>query len=145
MFKHILVPVDGSSTSIQAVEKAASLAKVFDSQVTTVFVIDPYPFTGVGTDFASGQTEYLEAANAEAKQAIAEATASLNAAGVKNNATILESHVPWRGIVEYAVKDGIDLIVIGSHGRTGLEKLVLGSTTQRVLGHVKIPVLVVRD
>ncbi len=73
MFKHILVPVDGSSTSAQAVQKAAALAKVFASQVSTVFVIDPYPFTGVGTEFAYGQTEYLEAANAEAKQAIATA------------------------------------------------------------------------
>lgn len=145
MFKHILVPVDGSSTSVQAVQKAAALAKVFGSRVSTVFVIDPYPFTGVGTEFAYGQTEYLQAANAEAKQAIATATASLDAAGVKSTAEILESHTPWRGIVEYAQQQAVDLIIMGSHGRSGLEKLVLGSTTQRVLSNVTIPVLVVRD
>ena len=54
MFKHILVPVDGSETSLQAVSKAAELAKVFNSEVTAVYVLDPYPFTGVGADFAYG-------------------------------------------------------------------------------------------
>ena len=70
MFKHILVPVDGSSTAQLAVEKAIGLAKAFDSRVTAIFVIDPYPFTGVGTDFAYGQAEYLSAATAEANAAI---------------------------------------------------------------------------
>jgi nucleotide-binding universal stress UspA family protein len=145
MYKHILVPVDGSPTSLHAVDQAIAQAKAFGSRVSTVFVIDPYPFTGVGTDFAYGQTNYLEAANAEAKQAVDAAKARLDAAGVPCDTAILESHVAWRGIVEHAVKGGMDLIVMGSHGRSGLEKLMLGSTTQRVLGHVKIPVLVVRD
>ena len=145
MFKHILVPVDGSPTSAQAVDKAIALAKVFASHVSIVFVIDPYRFTGVGTDFAYGQTEYLEAATAEAKKAVATAQASLEAAGIANSALVIESHAAWRGIVERAQQDGVDLIVMGSHGRSGLEKLVLGSTTQSVLGHVKVPVLVVKD
>ena len=145
MFKHILVPVDGSPTSAQAVDKTIALAKVFGSEVSTVFVIDPYPFTGVGTEFAYGQTEYMEAATAEAKQAVAAAQARLDAAGVKSSGAIIESHAAWRGIVEHAQVDGIDLIVMGSHCRSGLEKLVLGSTTQSVLGHVKIPVMVVKD
>ncbi len=145
MFKHILVPVDGSSTALHAVHKARDLAKVFGSRVSTVFVIDPYPFTGVGTDFAYGQTEYLQAANAEARQAISAATDSLNAAGVNNSAEVLEAHLPWRGIADYAKQQGVDLIIMGSHGRSGLEKLVLGSTTQRVLANVTIPVLVVRE
>jgi nucleotide-binding universal stress UspA family protein len=70
MFKNILVPVDGSATAQLAVEKAIGLAKAFDSRVTAIFVIDPYPFTGVGTDFAYGQAEYLSAATAEANAAI---------------------------------------------------------------------------
>ena len=70
MFKHILVPVDGSPTSQLAVEKAIGLAKVFGSRVSAIFVIDPYPFTGIGTDFAYGQAEYLSAATAEANAAI---------------------------------------------------------------------------
>ena len=70
MFKHILVPVDGSDTAQMAVDKATALAKAFGSQVTVIYVIDPYPFTGVGTDFAYGQAEYLSAATAEANAAI---------------------------------------------------------------------------
>lgn len=145
MFKHILVPVDGSSTSQLAVEKAVGLAKAFGSRVTAIFVIDPYPFTGVGTDFAYGQAEYLSAATAEANAAIASAKATIEKAGVAVDATVIEAHAAWRGVVQAAESAQADLIVMGSHGRSGLEKLVLGSVTQAVLSHTHLPVLVVRD
>lgn len=144
MFKHILVPVDGSSTAQLAVDKAISLAKAFDSRVTAIFVIDPYPFTGVGTDFSYGQTEYLSAATAEANAAIKIAKTALEQAGVNVNTSVIESHAAWRGVVQAAQAMQADLIVIGSHGRSGLEKLVLGSVTQAVLSHTLLPVLVVR-
>ena len=145
MFKHILVPIDGSATAQLAVNKAIALAKAFGSQVTAIYVIDPYPFTGVGTDFAFGQGEYLNAATAEANAAINAAKKALAAAGVSVQASVIEAHTVWRGIVESAVAMQTDLIVIGSHGRSGLEKLVLGSVTQAVLSHTHLPVLVVRD
>ena len=71
MFKHILVPIDGSPTSELAVDKAIGLARAFDSAVTTIYVVDPYPFTGVGADFAYGQGQYLNAAKASAWVALA--------------------------------------------------------------------------
>lgn len=145
MFKHILVPVDGSSTAKLAVEKAIGLAKAFDGRVTAIFVIDPYPFTGVGTDFAYGQAEYLSAATAEANAAISEAKAAFEGAGVRVDTSVIEAHAAWRGVVEAADSVQADLIVMGSHGRSGLEKLVLGSVTQAVLSHTRLPVLVVRD
>ncbi|MFZ3082515.1 universal stress protein [Rhodoferax ferrireducens] len=145
MFKHILVPVDGSPTAQLAVEKAIQLAKAFDSRVSTIFVIDPYPFTGVGTDFAYGQAEYLSAATAEANAAVKAAKAAFMDAGVSVEASVIESHTAWRGVVKAAESMQADLIVMGSHGRSGLEKLVLGSVTQAVLSHTKLPVLVVRD
>ena len=145
MFKHILVPVDGSSTSQLAVEKAVGLAKAFGSRVTAIFVIDPYPFTGVGTDFAYGQAEYLSAATAEANAAIAAAKATIEKAGVTVDTSVIEAHAAWRGVVQAAESAQADLIVMGSHGRSGLEKLVLGSVTQAVLSHTRLPVLVVRD
>ncbi len=145
MFKHILVPIDGSATAQLAVDKAIALAKAFGSQVTAIYVIDPYPFTGIGTDFAYGQAEYLSAATAEANAAIKAAKTALEAAGVPVQASVIEAHTVWRGIVESAVSMQTDLIVIGSHGRSGLEKLVLGSVTQAVLSHTHLPVLVVRD
>ena len=145
MFKHILVPVDGSSTSLLAIEKAIGLAKAFGSQVTTIFVIDPYPFTGIGTDFAYGQAEYLSAATAEANAAIKTATDAFQAAGVSVKSSVVEAHAAWRGVIETAKSLQADLIVMGSHGRSGLEKLVLGSVTQAVLANTKLAVLVVRD
>jgi len=146
MFKHILIPVDGSQTSMQAVARAAQLAKVFDSAVTALYVIDPYPFTGVGADFAYGQAQYLNAATTEAGNALDAARTSLTQAGVTAvNTMIGEEHAVHEGIARAVESTGADLIVMGSHGRRGLEKLVLGSVTQRVLGVVHVPVLVVRD
>lgn len=145
MFKHILVPVDGSETAQMAVHKAIGLAKAFGSQVTAIYIIDPYPFTGVGTDFAYGQAEYLSAATAEANAAIKLAKETLADAGVAAESSVVEAHTVWRGIVQAANSLGADLIVIGSHGRSGLEKLVLGSVAQAVLSHSQLPVLVVRE
>jgi len=145
MFEHILVPVDGSETAKKAVSKASGLAKAFGSRVTIVYVIDPYPFTGVGTDFAYGQADYLSAATAEANAAINFAKDALTKEGVKVDSSVIEAHTVWRGIVEAGAALEIDLIVMGSHGRSGIEKLVLGSVAQAVLSHTKLPVLVVRD
>lgn len=145
MFKHILVPVDGSETAQMAVDKATSLAKAFDSRVTVIYVIDPYPFTGVGTDFAYGQAEYLNAATAEANDAVKAAKQSFTDAGITVDSSVVEAHTAWRGIVEAGDSMQADLIVMGSHGRNALEKLVLGSVAQAVLSHTKLPVLVVRD
>ena len=145
MFKHILVPVDGSETSTKAVVKAVGLAKAFGSVVTVLYVIDPYPFTGVGADFAYGQAQYLSAATAEANQALDEAKKVFEGAGVQVNTLLGEGHAVHEGIGRVLSSVDADLIVMGSHGRRGLEKLMLGSVTQRVLGVVHVPVLVVRD
>lgn len=144
MFKHILAPVDGSETSMAAVDKAIGLAKAFDCPLSVVYVIDPYPFTGVGAEFAYGQDQYLSAARAEARAALDGAAERVKAAGARGDTRVVESHAIWRGIMEAAEATGADLIVIGSHGRRGLERLVLGSVTQSVLAHSKITTLVVR-
>jgi nucleotide-binding universal stress UspA family protein len=145
MFKHILIPVDGSETAQKAVEKAAGLAKAFGSAATVIYVIDPYPFTGLGSDFAYGQAEYLSAATAEAEQAIQAAKQLLEQSGVVPQTRVVEEQAAWRGILEAAKTTGADLIVMGSHGRHGIEKIVLGSVAQRVLSHSHLPVFVVRD
>lgn len=145
LFKHILVPVDGSKPSMLAARKAAELAKEFGSVVTAVYVVDPYPFTGVGADFAYGQSQYLSAATAEANAALDEVKAIMEEAGVTVTTVVGEGHAVHDGIVRVMESAGADLIVMGSQGRRGLEKLMLGSVTQRVLGAVRIPVLVVRE
>src|SRR5574344_605454 len=139
MFKHILVPVDGSATSMQAVGKA------FGSEVTAVYVLAPYPFTGVGADFAYGQAQYLSAATAEANKALEDVKKLLDEAGVTSKTLVGEGHAIHEGSVRVGENVGADLIVMGSHGRRGLEKLVLGSVAQRVLQAAHVPVLVVRS
>ena len=110
MFKHILVPVDGSATAQMAVQKAIGLAQVFGSRVTAIFVIDPYPFTGVGTDFAYGQAEYLNAATAEANLAIKATKTAFEQAGVKVDTSVVESHAAWRYTVMSGLIPAIPLI-----------------------------------
>jgi nucleotide-binding universal stress UspA family protein len=95
MFKHILVPVDGSPTAQLAVGKAIGLARAFGSRVTAIFVIDPYPFTGVGADFAYGQAQYLTAAHAEAQATLKLTSDALAQSGVPFDTSVVESHAPW--------------------------------------------------
>lgn len=145
MFKHILLPADGSDNANRAIEKALAIARAFQSQVTAIYVVDPYAFSGVGSDFAYGQAEYLSAAAAEARVALAQASQAFEAAGVAIATALVEAHSVHKGILAKAQEVGADLIVMGSHGKRGLEKLVLGSVTSQVLSHAHLPVLVVRD
>lgn len=145
MFKHLLLPADGSDNAQRALQKAVAIARAFDSRITAIYVVDPYAFTGVGADFAYGQAEYLSAAAAEAKAALAQAAAACAAAGVPVETALVEAHSIHKGILNKAKEVGADLIVMGSHGKRGLEKLVLGSVTAQVLSHAHLPVLVDRD
>jgi nucleotide-binding universal stress UspA family protein len=144
MFNHILVPIDGSETSMLAVSKASGLALAFGSRITLIHVVDNYPFIGVGADYALGQNEYLAAAVNGANAALARGVAALAAEGLHSDQRVIDGHVVHEGIVDTATAIGADLIVMGSNGRTGLEKLLLGSVTQRVLQDAKVPVLVVK-
>ncbi len=145
MFKHILVPADGSDNAHRAIAKAIGLAQAFKSKVSVIYVIDPYAFTGVGTDFAYGQAEYLASATAEGNEALRVAREAFEVAGLESSTAVVEGHSVYKGILESAADLGADLIVMGSHGRRGLQKLMLGSVTSQVLSHAHLPVLVVRD
>ena len=145
MFEHLLVPVDGSETAMMAVDKAVGLAKAFGSQVTLASVVDNYPFTGLGGAYVFGQAEYVTAAKANANAALDKAQAVFQGQGVATTRQVIEEHVIHEGILASARAAGADLIVMGSHGRHGLEKLLLGSVTLRVLARLLVPVLVVRQ
>jgi nucleotide-binding universal stress UspA family protein len=144
MFQHILLPIDGSESASAAVEKAIDIAQAFRATITPIFVIDPYPFTGVGMNYGYGQDQYLEAARADAAAAITSVQARFDAAGITVRPRVVEAHSTWRGIIDTAREEKADLIVMGSHGRRGLEKLVLGSVAQSVLAHASISTLIVR-
>ena len=145
MFNHILTPIDGSPGSLASLEQVIAMARAFDAEVTVVYVVDPYPFTGVGTEFAYGQDEYLNAARAEGRAALDLAAKQLEEANVKFDTRVVESHAIWRGVTDVLDETGADLVVMASHGRSGLERLLLGSVTQSVLAHTKVATLVVRQ
>lgn len=144
MFKSILVPVDGSIASNDVIEKAAAIARAFNSKVTVVCVIDMYAFAGLGMDAAYGQAEYMTAASNEANHAVSHAKQFFEAAGMTAGTSVVEGQVIYKTILETAALVEADLIVMGSHGRKGLEKLVLGSVAAQVLSHAHLPVMIVR-
>lgn len=147
MFKHLLVPVDGSATSDQAIAQALAIAQAFASSVSLIYVVDPYAFAagGIGGDFFYGQTEYLDAATTQGGEAIAAAKQIFDAHGINAVGSVVEGQPIYRAILDSAESVNADLVVMGSHGRRGLEKLVLGSVTAQVLAHAHLSVLVVRE
>ena len=144
-YQHILVPVDGSETSFAAVKEAASVAKAFNSKVTAVCVLAVDPFVAV--EFVNTDqfiNDYVMKAKEEIQQILEQAKALFAQEGVEVETQILEGQTVHKVIVEAAVDFQADLIVIGSHGRKGFKKLLLGSVTQAILGEGTVPVLVVR-
>ena len=145
MFSHILVPIDGSAASNQAIEKAVAMAQAFKSHVSLVSVIDMFAFAGMGMDAGYGQVEYIKAATDQAEAAIRDAKVIFDAAGVNLSTSVIEGQVIYQNIIDAATSSNADLIVMGSHGRKGLEKLVLGSVAAQVLAHTHLPVMIVRQ
>lgn len=149
MYKHILVPTDGSALSDKAVAAAIKLAKLAGARITAFHAIEPYPLQGAYAAEASGvaelQPEIFAQRSAEYAKRVLDAVASAAAAANVQCATrSATSRSASQAIIEEARKENCDLIVMASHGRRGLEGFLLGSETQKVLTHSTIPVLVYR-
>ena len=144
MFKKILVPTDGSATAQSAAATAAQLAKTQGAQIVGVYVIDPFPYIGIGDASAAGMQAYLAEAKSAAGQALAALGAVCAAEGVPFVGDTIERNVVYEGVIETATAEGCDLIVMASHGRQGVKALILGSVAQKVLTHAKMPVLIVK-
>ena len=144
MFKKILVPTDGSDIARKAVVTAAQLAKNQGAQVVGVYVIDPFPYIGIGDASAAGLQAYLAEAKNVAGQALDTCAQVCQAEGVPFAGDTIERNVVYEGVIETAEAEGCDLIVMASHGRRGVAALLLGSETQRVLIHSTLPVLIVK-
>jgi nucleotide-binding universal stress UspA family protein len=145
MFKHILVPTDGSDLSRKAVLYGVQLAKESGAKVTSLTVTDPYRVATMDTVLIPvDEEEYAEQSRRLAERAMEQVKMAAEAAGVPCE-TIREIHdQPYRAIIDAAHALGCDLIVMASHGRRGISALLLGSETVKVLTHSTIPVLVYR-
>jgi len=150
MFKHILFPTDGSPLSGVALAKAALLARVLASKFTAITVVGGYRPVFESTEgFLMPEMKMLrkrfeEEEAARATKILDEVKKIAAGLGVECAAVIATSDLPYRAIIEQAEKSGCDLIVMASHGRRGLEGVLIASETLKVLTHSKIPVLVCR-
>ncbi len=146
MFKHILLATDGSAASENAAQLAVDLAHTHGARLTAVYVVDPYPFLSIGQTNPLGFQSYMAAAQQHAAEAHAKVAALCSQGGesVVLQARMVENVAAASGIVQLAANEGADLIVVGSRGRSGIARLMLGSVASRVVAESPVPVLVAR-
>jgi nucleotide-binding universal stress UspA family protein len=144
VFRHILIPTDGSLLSSAAVESGVALARDAGAKVTVLAVVEPVQLwwteSGQLADSKTGQSPASE----EISLHLADAERKAKAQGVPCTVLQVAHEHPYRAIVDTAKKSGCDLIAMASHGRRGVNALVVGSETTKVLTHSSIPVLVYR-
>jgi nucleotide-binding universal stress UspA family protein len=148
MFRKILLPTDGSPLALKAVRAAARLAREQRAPLVAFHVTlegTPSIFSG-GTVYASGVLgrQYERLLKKQANDALAAVEAEARRAGVAVKCMHRIARHPWRAILAAARGQGCDLIIMSSHGRSGLQRMLLGSETAKVLAHATLPVLVYR-
>lgn len=147
MFKHILVPTDGSALSESTVARAVSFARDAGARITFFYAQPDFPMPIYGEGALIDPTtpeQFAKSASLEAERILESAKSAADAAGVLADTDTLVNDVPYEGIISAAERHGCDLIFMASHGRRGIAGLLLGSETQKVLTHSNTPVLVYR-
>lgn len=148
MFKHILLPVDGSRLALKGAKAGIRLAKALRARVTAVYVIPPFmPFAyGDAAVYvpALSPLEYRKATEQGARKALAVVEAEAKKARVRCKSRFVTAVQTYDGILRAVRSARCDAIAMASHGRSGLAGVLLGSETTRVLAHSKVPVLVLR-
>ncbi|HZP94032.1 MAG TPA: universal stress protein [Burkholderiales bacterium] len=145
MYKHILLPTDGSALSRKAVKAGVAFAKAIGARVTGFYSPEQYEVLSYGEYFPPdlmSRTEWDKRGRQTAEKFLAFVEKEAKARRVPYQGFFLASLAPWQAIVEAANKKKCDLIYMASHGRTGLSGLLLGSQAAKVLAHSKVPVLV---
>jgi len=145
MFKHILIPTDGSDLSKMAVTQGVKLAKEINAHITGLTVTMPFHFFAMdGMQIADTAEQYAQDSKALAMRNLQVIRDAASAAGVECELMHRVSEHPYEEIVQAAQDQGCDVIFQASHGRRGMRALIMGSETHKVLTHTKIPVLVFR-
>ena len=146
MFKHILFATDGSSASEHASQMAINMARAHGSHLTVVYVIDPYPYMGGNEMNIVGFESYMESGRKHAERAFAHINhlASVGGAPIQVKTRLVEDSSVVKAILKTAEDEHAKLIMLGSHGRGGLEKLLVGSVAAKVVAHSTKPVMVIR-
>ena len=147
MYQRILVPTDGSALSKKAVNSAIEQAAATGAELVALYVVPRYPmsyFEG-GISVSNSEVARTEKQWTEKGQAVVdEVQRAAKAGGVKAKGVLARSNLVAESVISTAKKHKCDLIVMASHGRKGIKRVLLGSETQHVLTHSKLPVLVLR-
>jgi nucleotide-binding universal stress UspA family protein len=141
MYKHILIPTDGSDLSYDAIEHGIALAKAVGARVTALTVTEPFYVSAFEPSMVEQYKKHIAAL---ATKHLDAAKNAASASGVPCETMRLEHEQPFQAIIDAAESQGCDVIVMASHGRRGISAIVLGSETVKVLTHSPIPVIVVR-
>lgn len=145
MFRTILLATDGSPASDHAAELAVGLARTHQARLVVLYVVDPYPYLGIGEASAVGFQAYMASAYEHAAGAHGRVQALCSAGpAVDIHLRRIEDAGAPEGILQAAKDEGADLVVVGSHGRSGLQRLMVGSVAARVVAQSPVPVLVAR-
>ena len=145
MYRHLLLPTDGSPLSVHAVEQGLELAASLGARVTILTVVEPfYSFAAEPEHFGETRDRYEKHARQAARAILDSAIEKARARSVEAEMKLIGSEHPDQAIISTATSLGCDLIAMASHGRRGVNALLLGSVTQKVLTHSRLPVLVLR-
>ncbi len=146
MFKHILLATDGSKLSDHAIRMGVQLAKAVNAKVTGFHVMPEFHVFTYKTEMLEDtKREFAEDSKAHAAQYLSVVETAAKTAGVTCDVASVTHDHPYEAIIKVAKQRGCDLIVMASHGRKGVQAVLLGSETQKVLTHSHIPVLVCRQ
>src|SRR5215471_2352368 len=148
MYRHILIPTDGSALAEKAVTHGLSLAKSLAAKVTAIVVEEPFNVYGVPESrlrqMPEAFAQYTEEIKKHAAKVLSHVVEAAKTAGVSCDTVQIEHYHPYEAIITTAKDRGCDLIVMATHGRSGVSAILLGSVTNKVLSHTTIPVLVCR-
>ena len=145
MFKHVLLPTDGSKLSDDAVRLGVELAKTVNAKITGFYAMPEFHVFTYKTEMLEDtKREFVKDSKAHAAQYLSAIEAAAKAAGVPCDIASVTHDHPYEAIIRTAKQRGCDLIVMASHGRKGVQAVLLGSETQKVMAHSPIPVLVCR-
>jgi nucleotide-binding universal stress UspA family protein len=146
MYQSIVVAADGSTLSERAVASAGALAKALGAKLTMVTVTEQMPtFAAAEIGWSVPATVYDDIRRANSDRAKTILRAAQGISGIDADAVHIEEQVPYQGILDAAGRVEADLIVMGSHGHRGIERLILGSQAAKVLSLATIPVLIVKS
>lgn len=141
-YRNIVIATDGSENSLRAISYGIEIAKLSGATVHALYVIDTTSFSSIPMD--AGWEAMYDTLREEGEKAISEVKERGNVSGVEVREVLLEGH-PSNEIVDFAEKNNADLIVVGTLGKSGLDRFLMGSVAEKVVRGSKVPVLVVRS